>query len=128
MALLFTPWVVALLAPGFADDPARFDLAVAFTRITFPYLALVSLETLLAGVLNANQRFAAAAGAPVLLNLSLIATLRWRRILTAPAMPPPGAFSSPAWRKSCSSAPMPSSTDLASGSACRASMRRRANS
>ena len=75
VALLFTPWVVALLAPGFVDDPARFDLAVAFTRITFPYLALVSLETLLAGVLNANQRFAAAAGAPVLLNLSLIATL-----------------------------------------------------
>jgi putative peptidoglycan lipid II flippase len=48
---------------------------VALTRITFPYLALVSLETLLAGVLNANQRFAAAAGAPVLLNVSLIATL-----------------------------------------------------
>ena len=53
----------------------RFDLAVALTRITFPYLALVSMETLFAGILNANQRFAAAAGAPVLLNVSLIATL-----------------------------------------------------
>jgi putative peptidoglycan lipid II flippase len=74
-ALLFTPWVVGILAPGFLNDPTRFDLAVALTRITFPYLALVSLETLLAGVLNANQRFAAAAGAPVLLNVSLIATL-----------------------------------------------------
>ena len=74
-ALLFTPWVVSVLAPGLVDDPTRFDLAVALTRITFPYLALVSLETLLAGVLNANQRFAAAAGAPVLLNVSLIATL-----------------------------------------------------
>lgn len=73
LALLFTPWVVSILAPGL--DPVRFDLAVALTRITFPYLALVSLETLLAGVLNANQRFAAAAGAPVLLNVSLIATL-----------------------------------------------------
>jgi putative peptidoglycan lipid II flippase len=73
LALLFTPWVVSILAPGL--DPTRFDLAVALTRITFPYLALVSLETLLAGVLNANQRFAAAAGAPVLLNVSLIATL-----------------------------------------------------
>jgi putative peptidoglycan lipid II flippase len=75
LALLFTPWVVSVLAPGLVNDPTRFDLAVALTRITFPYLALVSLETLLAGVLNANQRFAAAAGAPVLLNISLIATL-----------------------------------------------------
>ena len=75
IALLFTPWVVSLLAPGLIGDPERFDLAVALTRITFPYLALVSLETLLAGVLNANQRFAAAAAAPVLLNLSIIATL-----------------------------------------------------
>ncbi|MGH6866585.1 MAG: murein biosynthesis integral membrane protein MurJ [Methyloceanibacter sp.] len=75
VALLFTPEVVALLAPGLADDPHRFDLAVALTRITFPYLALVSLETLFAGVLNANNRFASAAAAPVLLNLSVIATL-----------------------------------------------------
>ena len=75
IALLFTPEVVGLLAPGFTDDPERFDLAVALTRITFPYLALVSLETLFAGILNANHRFATAAGAPVLLNISLICTL-----------------------------------------------------
>jgi putative peptidoglycan lipid II flippase len=75
VALLFTPEVVGLLAPGLVDDPERYDLAVALTRITFPYLALVSLETLFAGILNANNRFAAAASAPVLLNLSVIATL-----------------------------------------------------
>lgn len=75
VALLYTPWVVSVLAPGLVDDPERFDLAVALTRITFPYLALVSIETLLAGVLNANNRFASAAAAPILLNLSLIATL-----------------------------------------------------
>jgi putative peptidoglycan lipid II flippase len=75
LALIFTPEVVGLLAPGFSDDPIRFDLAVALTRITFPYLALVSLETLFAGILNANNRFAAAAGAPILLNLSIITTL-----------------------------------------------------
>ena len=73
VAMIFTPWVVSVLAPGL--DPERFELAVALTRITFPYLALVSLETLFAGILNANNRFAAAAGAPVLLNISLIATL-----------------------------------------------------
>ena len=43
LALLFTPWVITILAPGFVDDPMRFDLAVALTRITFPYLVLVSL-------------------------------------------------------------------------------------
>jgi putative peptidoglycan lipid II flippase len=73
VAMIFTPEVVSVLAPGL--DPARFELAVALTRITFPYLALVSLETLYAGILNANNRFAAAAGAPVFLNLSIITTL-----------------------------------------------------
>jgi putative peptidoglycan lipid II flippase len=72
-AMMFTPWVVSVLAPGL--DPTRFDLAVALTRITFPYLALVSIETLFAGILNANNRFAAAAGAPIFLNLSIITTL-----------------------------------------------------
>ncbi len=73
LALFFTPWVVSVLAPGL--DPDRFELAVALTRITFPYLALVSVETLFAGILNANNRFASAAGAPILLNLSVVATL-----------------------------------------------------
>jgi putative peptidoglycan lipid II flippase len=75
VALAFTPAVVRVLAPGFADDPARFDLAVALTRITFPYLALISLETLIAGTLNAQQRFAAAAAAPILLNICMVGTL-----------------------------------------------------
>jgi putative peptidoglycan lipid II flippase len=75
LALLFTPLVVSVLAPGLVGDPQRFDLAVALTRITFPYLALVSVETLFAGILNANNRFASAAAAPILLNLSVVATL-----------------------------------------------------
>jgi putative peptidoglycan lipid II flippase len=75
LALLFTPAVVRVLAPGLSADPMRFDLAVALTRITFPYLLLMSLETLIAGTLNANHRFAAAAGAPVLLNVSMVGTL-----------------------------------------------------
>ena len=73
VALAFTPQVVGLVAPGL--DPARFELAVALTRITFPYLALMALEALIAGTLNANQRFAVAAGAPVLLNLCMIGAL-----------------------------------------------------
>jgi putative peptidoglycan lipid II flippase len=74
-ALLFTPTVISLLAPGFAQDPERFGLAVELTRITFPYLLLVTLVTLYGGILNALQRFAAAAAAPVLLNLTMMATL-----------------------------------------------------
>jgi putative peptidoglycan lipid II flippase len=67
--------VIDLLAPGFADDPQRRDLAVELTRITFPYLLLVTLVTLYSGILNALQRFAAAAAAPILLNLSIIVAL-----------------------------------------------------
>src|SRR5690606_5170585 len=75
VALLFTPQVIALLAPGLVGDPERYELAIALTRVTFPYLALISLETLIAGTLNANQRFAAAAAAPVLLNICMVSAL-----------------------------------------------------
>jgi putative peptidoglycan lipid II flippase len=75
LALIYTPSVVSLLAPGLSDDPARYDLAVTLTRITFPSLLLVSIQTMISGELNANGRFAAAAGAPILLNLCMIATM-----------------------------------------------------
>jgi putative peptidoglycan lipid II flippase len=75
LAWLFTPQFVKLLAPGLSDDPARFDLAVTLTRITFPYLGFTAMLAMLSGTLNANQRFAAAAGAPVLLNVSMVIAL-----------------------------------------------------
>jgi putative peptidoglycan lipid II flippase len=75
LALFFTADVVGLLAPGLSEDPERFDLAVTLTRITFPALLLVSLQTMISGELNANGRFAAAAGAPVLLNICMIVAL-----------------------------------------------------
>lgn len=75
VALVFTPAVLDVLAPGFRKDPGRFTLAVELTRITFPYLLLITLVTLYGGILNALQRFAAAAAAPILLNLSLILAL-----------------------------------------------------
>lgn len=67
------PFLILVLAYGFKDDPAKFDLAVTLTRITFPYLIFISLVSLLGGVLNALGRFAAAASTPILLNISLIA-------------------------------------------------------
>jgi putative peptidoglycan lipid II flippase len=75
LALVGMPVVVTLLAPGFSVDPGKFDLAVTLTRITFPYLLFITLVTILSAILNAHERFAAAAAAPVLLNLSLIAAL-----------------------------------------------------
>jgi len=75
VALLFTPLVIEILAPGFSREPRQFALAVSLTRITFPYLLLITLVTLWGGILNALHRFAAAAAAPILLNLSMMATL-----------------------------------------------------
>ena len=75
LALAFTPQVINILAPGLASDPARYALAVELTRVTFPYLLLVTLVTLYGGILNALNRFAAAAAAPILLNLSMIVAL-----------------------------------------------------
>jgi putative peptidoglycan lipid II flippase len=79
VALAFTPWVIRLLAPGFADDPGRFALAVDLTRITFPYLLLIAVVTLYGGILNAIGRFASPAAAPILFNLSIMValTLAW---------------------------------------------------
>ncbi|MGE3149895.1 MAG: murein biosynthesis integral membrane protein MurJ, partial [Pseudorhodoplanes sp.] len=75
VALAFTPQVIGLLAPGFSRDPERFALAVDLTRITFPYLLLVTLVTLYGGILNSIQHFATPAAAPILLNLSMMAAL-----------------------------------------------------
>ena len=72
---LFMPWVMLALAPGFAGDPERFGLAVELTRITFPYLPLISLVALWGGMLNSLGRFGPMAAAPILLNLILIAAL-----------------------------------------------------
>lgn len=75
VAFLAMPAVVKLLAPGFSQDPAKFDLAVTLTRITFPYLLFVTIVTIYSAILNAHDRFAAAAAAPILLNVAMIAAL-----------------------------------------------------
>ncbi|WP_026606157.1 murein biosynthesis integral membrane protein MurJ [Methylocapsa acidiphila] len=75
LAWAFTPSFIDLLAPGFRDDPEKFQLTVTMTRITFPYLLFVTLVTLQSGTLNAHGYFAAAAFAPVLMNISMIAFL-----------------------------------------------------
>ena len=83
---LAMPWIMVGFAPGFVADNAKFDLAVTLTRITFPYLLLISLVSLMAGVLNSLGRFAAAAATPILLNLCLIgAILGLARVTETPS-------------------------------------------
>lgn len=85
--VLFTGLMMVLAAPvvwamtgGFPDGgPAKFDLAVTLTRITFPYLALISLVSLLGGILNSLDRFWVNAAAPVLLNLCMIGAVLFFR-------------------------------------------------
>ena len=66
------PWVMRALAPGLADEPATFALAIEFGRITFPYLLFISLVALYGGVLNSVEHFGEVAATPILLNLALI--------------------------------------------------------
>jgi putative peptidoglycan lipid II flippase len=74
-AQLAMPWLMYVIAPGFADTPDKFEMGILFTRIAFPYLLFMSLVALLSAVLNSVGRFTAAAAAPILLNLVLIAAI-----------------------------------------------------
>src|SRR6201994_821198 len=75
LAWLFMPQAMSVLAPGFTDDAEQRRLAIELTRITFPYLLLITLVTLYGGILNVMHRFASAAAASILLNVSMMATL-----------------------------------------------------
>lgn len=69
---IFMPWVVRILAPGFAENGGMIDLAITLSRITFPFLLLVSIVSFQSGILNSLGKFAAPASAPVILNLMMI--------------------------------------------------------
>ncbi len=75
VAWLFMPQAISVLAPGFSDDTEQRHLAIELTRITFPYLLLITLVTLYGGMLNVMQRFASAAAASIFLNLAMMMTL-----------------------------------------------------
>ncbi len=75
LAIVAMPAIISIIAPGFRGDELRFDLAVELSRVTFPYLLLMSLTALLGGVLNAHNRFAPFAAAPIFFNLCLIIAL-----------------------------------------------------
>ncbi len=72
---IFMPYVMYVLAPGFSDEPERYNLAVDLTRTTFCYLLFISLVSLYSGILNTLMKFAVTAAAPILLNVALITAL-----------------------------------------------------
>src|ERR1700724_1346592 len=75
VAWAFMPQAMSVLAPGFTEDAEQRRLAIDLTRITFPYLLLITLVTLYGGMLNVMHRFASAAAASIFLNITMMATL-----------------------------------------------------
>src|SRR5215475_2461979 len=85
LGVLAAPWLVYLLAGGFAQTPGKVDLTAEMIRIVFPYILFISLTSLAGGVLNVYRRFAVPAFTPVLLNVSIIGAA----LYLAPHVDPP---------------------------------------
>ncbi len=79
--MLIMPWVLWPFANAdMRASEETYDLAISMARIAFPYLIFMSVATLLAAILNSLSRFAAAAAAPILLNICLLTALFWGAI------------------------------------------------
>lgn len=72
IGMLAAPWVIAITAPGFANTADKFALTSSLLRITFPYILLISLASLVGAILNTWNRFSVPAFAPTFLNVSMI--------------------------------------------------------
>lgn len=78
--IIFSPWIVKIIAWGFSTSPEKFGLTVYLTRLMFPYIFVISLVALAMGMLNSLKHFAAPAASPIFLNIGIIlgAVLLWR--------------------------------------------------
>lgn len=72
LGMFAAPWVILITAPGFADTADKFALTSSLLRVTFPYILLISLASLVGAILNTWNRFSVPAFAPTLLNISMI--------------------------------------------------------
>ncbi len=77
LAVIGTPWLTTLFAPGYAKDPVRFELTTQMLRITFPYLMLISLTAFYGSVLNSYGFFGVPSFTPAWLNLVMIIAAVW---------------------------------------------------
>ena len=78
---IFMPSFVFIIAPGFSDNSDKLDLTISLTRITFPFLLFVSLSSFFSAILNSHNKFAAAAAAPIVLNICLILVILFQSYL-----------------------------------------------
>ena len=85
LGIAAAPVIVYVGAPGFAAEPAKFDVTVSMLRVTFPYIIFISLVSLAGGILNTWSRFVIPAFTPTLLNLSFILCA----LFAAPYFDPP---------------------------------------
>ncbi len=81
LAQLFMPAFVSLIAPGFVGDIDKMEIAITLTRITFPFLFFICLASFFAAILNSHNKFAAASGAPIILNIILVLVLLFSSFL-----------------------------------------------
>ena len=81
VAEIFMPQLIFLIAPGFYNEPEKLKLAVELSRITFPFLFFICLASFFGAILNSYNKFAAAAAAPIILNLILIGSLFFSQYL-----------------------------------------------
>jgi putative peptidoglycan lipid II flippase len=72
LGILFAPWLVNIIAPGFAHVPGKTELTIQLTRIMFPFLMLVAIAALAMGMLNAKHRFGVPASASMMFNIGSI--------------------------------------------------------
>lgn len=70
--VVFAPYLIMLFAPGFIDEPEKFELTVTLTRWMGPYLILVGMSAFCMGILNTHGVFALSSAAPILVNISMI--------------------------------------------------------
>ncbi|AWK14947.1 murein biosynthesis integral membrane protein MurJ [Candidatus Fukatsuia symbiotica] len=85
LGMLAAPWIIFITAPGFVDTADKFALTSSLLRITFPYILLISLSSLVAAILNTWNRFSIPAFAPSFLNISMIGFA----LFAAPYFDPP---------------------------------------
>ena len=78
---IFMPTFVSLIAPGFIGDLEKMEVAINLTRITFPFLFFICLASFFSAILNSHNKFAAAAAAPIILNIVLISVLIFSKTL-----------------------------------------------
>jgi len=78
---ILMPLFVFMIAPGFEGDYEKMELAIALTRITFPFLLFISLASFFSAILNSHNKFAIASATPIILNILLIGVLFFGKIL-----------------------------------------------